>query len=54
MKHGVTINRPPEDGPAWPFVRSPDNISIELLQSGERARARGALEEHAEHRRVVS
>jgi lactoylglutathione lyase len=32
-KHGVTINRPPRDGKAA-FVRSPDNISIELLQIG--------------------
>jgi lactoylglutathione lyase len=32
--HGVTINRPPRDG-HMAFVRSPDNISIELLQSGE-------------------
>jgi len=33
--HGVTINRPPRDG--WmAFVRSPDNISIELLQKGAR------------------
>ena len=32
---GVVINRPPRDG--WmAFVRSPDNISIELLQKGER------------------
>ncbi len=31
---GVTINRPPRDG-HMAFVRSPDNISIELLQSGE-------------------
>jgi lactoylglutathione lyase len=30
---GVTINRPPRDG-RMAFVRSPDNISIELLQSG--------------------
>jgi len=35
MKAGVTINRPPRDG--WmAFIRSPDNISIELLQKGER------------------
>ena len=35
MDHGVTINRPPRDG--WmAFVRSPDNISIELLQKGAR------------------
>ena len=32
--HGVTINRPPRDG-RMAFVRSPDNISIELLQEGE-------------------
>ena len=31
---GVTINRPPRDG-RMAFVRSPDNISIELLQRGE-------------------
>ncbi|MBT8146037.1 MAG: VOC family protein [Gammaproteobacteria bacterium] len=31
---GVTINRPPKDG-RMAFVRSPDNISIELLQAGE-------------------
>ena len=30
---GVTINRPPHDG-RMAFVRSPDNISIELLQKG--------------------
>ena len=32
---GITINRPPRDG-FMAFVRSPDNISIELLQKGER------------------
>ena len=31
--HGVTINRPPRDG-HMAFVRSPDNISVELLQRG--------------------
>ena len=31
--HGVTINRPPRDG-AMAFVRSPDGISVELLQAG--------------------
>jgi len=31
---GVTINRPPHDG-RMAFVRSPDNISIELLQNGD-------------------
>ena len=31
MEHGVVINRPPRDG-HMAFVRSPDNISVELLQ----------------------
>ena len=35
QKAGVTINRPPRDG-YMAFIRSPDNISIELLQKGER------------------
>ena len=35
QKAGVTINRPPRDG-HMAFARSPDNISIELLQKGER------------------
>jgi len=34
MDNGVTINRPPRDG-RMAFVRSPDNISIELLQIGD-------------------
>ena len=34
LDNGVTINRPPRDG-RMAFVRSPDNISIELLQKGE-------------------
>ena len=34
MDAGVTINRPPRDG-HMAFVRTPDNISIELLQRGE-------------------
>jgi lactoylglutathione lyase len=33
-KAGVTINRPPRDG-HMAFVRTPDNISIELIQKGE-------------------
>jgi lactoylglutathione lyase len=32
--NGVTINRPPRDG-RMAFVRSPDNISVELLQKGD-------------------
>lgn len=35
QENGVTINRPPRDG-HMAFVRSPDNVSIELLQMGER------------------
>jgi len=34
QQHGVIINRPPRDG-RMAFVRSPDQISIELLQNGE-------------------
>ena len=37
QENGVTINRPPRDG-RMAFVRSPDNVSVELLQAG------GALE----------
>ncbi len=39
MDKGVTINRPPRDG-RMAFVRSPDNISIELLQKGDALPAR--------------
>jgi lactoylglutathione lyase len=35
MEKGVTINRPPRDG-HMAFIRSPDGISIELLQKGRR------------------
>jgi lactoylglutathione lyase len=38
MDGGVTINRPPRDG-HMAFIRSPDNISVELLQKGERLAA---------------
>ena len=34
MQNGITINRPPRDG-HMAFVKSPDGISIELLQRGE-------------------
>jgi lactoylglutathione lyase len=33
MDNGVTINRPPRDG-RMAFIRTPDDISIELLQKG--------------------
>jgi lactoylglutathione lyase len=32
-KAGITINRPPRDG-RMAFIRSPDNVSVELLQAG--------------------
>ncbi|WP_454885783.1 VOC family protein [Sphingomonas oryzagri] len=35
MDAGITINRPPRDG-HMAFVRTPDDISIELLQAGDR------------------
>jgi len=38
LDNGVTINRPPRDG-RMAFVRSPDNISIELLQKGDSLQA---------------
>jgi lactoylglutathione lyase len=34
MDNGITINRPPRDG-HMAFVRSPDNVSVELLQRGD-------------------
>ena len=34
QKHGILINRPPRDG-RMAFIRTPDGISIELLQKGE-------------------
>lgn len=34
MDHGVVINRPPRDG-RMAFIKSPENVSIELLQEGE-------------------
>ena len=53
MKAGVTINRPPRDG-RMAFVRSPDNVSIELLQKGEAAAQEGAVGVDAQHRQVVN
>ena len=38
MDAGITLNRPPRDG-YMAFVRSPDNISIELLQAGSPLKA---------------
>ena len=52
MKAGVTINRPPRDG-RMAFIRTPDNISIELLQKGAGAAAGRAVGVDAEHRRLV-
>ena len=53
MDGGVTINRPPRDG-RMAFVRSPDGISIELLQKGDGAAAAGAVGVDAEHRHLVT
>lgn len=44
MDAGVTINRPPRDG-RMAFVRSPDGISVELLQKGEALPARAPWSE---------
>ena len=49
---GVTINRPPRDG-HMAFVRSPDLISIELLQKGDALPPREPWASMAEHRRLV-
>lgn len=48
---GVTVLRPPRDG-HMAFVRSPDGISIELLQAGE-SLAHKSMAKHGEHRRLV-
>ena len=53
MDNGVTINRPPRDG-NMAFVRSPDGISIELLQKGPAAAQGRALGFDAEHRKLVT
>ena len=53
MKAGVTINRPPRDG-RMAFIRSPDNVSIELLQKGEVAAQERAVGVDAQHRQVVN
>jgi hypothetical protein len=49
----VTINRPPRDG-RMAFVRSPDNISIEMLQQGGALPPGGTLGIDGEYRRMVS
>ena len=53
MDAGVVINRPPRDG-HMAFVRSPDNVSIELLQQGESLAARRTLGQHGEHGALVT
>ncbi len=52
MKAGVTINRPPRDG-HMAFIRSPDGISIELLQERHPAAA-GALGFDAQYGELVT
>ncbi len=49
---GVVINRPPRDG-HMAFVRSPDGISVELIQDGTLPAA-GAVAVDAKHRQVVA
>jgi lactoylglutathione lyase len=51
MKAGVTINRPPRDG-RMPIVRSPDNISLKLLQRGEAPAKEGTVGIDAQYREV--
>ncbi len=51
-ERGVTINRPPRDG-HMAFVRSPDNISIELLQKGDSLPPAGAVGLDGQHRHLV-
>ena len=51
MDMGVTINRPPRDG-HMAFVRSPDGISVELIQNGTCRRRSLGLD--AQHRHLVS
>ena len=52
MDKGVTINRPPRDG-NMAFVKSPDNISIELLQKGPALPTGRTLGVDAQHRQLV-
>ena len=52
MDAGITINRPPRDG-RMAFVRSPDNISIELLQHGDALAAHHATEHGAPQKTQV-
>ncbi len=52
MDGGVTINRPPRDG-HMAFVRSPDGISIEILQEGDALPQAGTLGVDAEYRKLV-
>ena len=53
MDGGVTINRPPRDG-HMAFVRSPDGISIELLQSGDALPPMRTLDLNGKFRKLVS
>ena len=53
MDAGVTINRPPRDG-RMAFVRSPDGISIELLQAGGALPPAGAVGVDGQYRQLVA
>lgn len=53
QSQGVIINRPPRDG-RMAFIRSPDNISIELLQAGAPLPPPGTVVKHAQYRQMVA
>ncbi len=53
MDHGITIARPPRDG-RMAFVRSPDLISVELLQRGAALAPSGCMDVDAQCRQLVS
>ena len=53
MAKGVTINRPPREG-RMAFIKTPDGISIEVLQKDAASATAGTLEEHAQYRQLVS
>ena len=53
MDSGVTINRPPRDG-RMAFVRSPDGVSVELLQRGNALAPADPWQDMGEYRRLVS
>ena len=53
MDQGITINRPPRDG-YMAFIKSPDGISIELLQKGDPLQPQETLAKYDEYRQLVN